>query len=300
MIMIKLGIVSLESTHVDAFCRIFNSDSSEPTHIEGAVVAALCDQDDDPGRIASLQRDWGIEVIVNEPRDITGMVDAVLICSRDGAEHLRQATPFLEAGLPVFVDKPLALSLDDANDMLHLSIEHGAPLMSASGLRYAEEVAAALAKIGDEEIVHASMIGPGELFFYGIHLTDLLNTLMGPGVQAVSNVGELEFDLLSVTYGDGRSASLQLLREPAPRHQGTLFTADDAVGFEIHENTFYMRMMSSFIEMIESREPPILYEDMMEPLLLLLAAERSQKQNGRAVRLAEIRSDRESLQPTIH
>ena len=298
--MIQLGVVSLESTHVDAFCRIFNSDSSEPVHLQGAVVSALCSQDDDHARIASLQDEWGIEVVVSSPRDLTGMVDAVLICSRDGSQHLEQARPFLEMGMPVFIDKPIALSIDDVNDILNLSIEHGAPIMSASGLRYAEEIEAALREVGDEEIVHASLIGPGELFFYGIHLTDVLVGLMGAGVQAVSNVGELEFDLLSVSYGDGRSASLQLLREPAPRHQGQLFTADGQVSFEIHKNTFYMRMMSRFLEMIETREPPILYEDMVEALLILLAAERSQKQGGRAVRLTEIRSDRESLKPTIH
>ncbi|MFW6437889.1 MAG: Gfo/Idh/MocA family protein, partial [Armatimonadota bacterium] len=184
--MIKLGIVSLESTHVDAFCKVFNSDSSEPTHLEGAVVAALCNQDNDPARIASLQEEWGIEVVVENPRDLLGLVDAALICSRDGSLHYEQAAPFLEEGMPVFVDKPFALHLDDAQDMLGLALSTGAPVMSASGLRYAEEIETALSEIGDEEIVHANLIGPGELFFYGIHLTDVLNAAMGPGIEAVS------------------------------------------------------------------------------------------------------------------
>ena len=298
--MIRLGIVSLESTHVDAFCRVFNSDSSEPTHLEGAVVVALCNQDNDPARIAQLQQEWGIEVIVPNPRDLLGMVDAALICGRDGSRHLEQARPFIEAGLPVFVDKPMALSLDDAQDLLGLALEHGAPVMSASGLRYSEELEAALDEIGDDEIVHANLIGPGELFFYGIHLTDILNAAMGPGVQAVSNLGELEFDLISVSYADGRSASLQLLRDPAPRHQGQLFTSEGSVRFEIHANTFYMRTMQQFLAMIETGEPPIQYEDMLEALVVLLAAQRSQQQNGRVVRLSEMRSTRESMQPTIH
>ncbi len=298
--MIRLGMVSVESTHVDAFCRTFNSDSSEPTHLEGAVVVALCNQDNDPARIAQLQQQWGIEIIVPNPRDLLGMVDAALICGRDGSRHLEQARPFLEAGLPVFVDKPMALSLDDAQDLLGLALEHGAPVMSASGLRYCEELEAALDEIGDEEIVHANLIGPGELFFYGIHLTDILNAAMGPGVQAVSNLGELEFDLISVSYADGRSASLQLLRDPAPRHQGQLFTSEGSVRFEIHAHTFYMRTMQRFLAMIESGEPPIHYEDMLEALVVLLAAQRSQQQNGRVVRLSEMRSARESMQPTIH
>ncbi|NLO06953.1 MAG: Gfo/Idh/MocA family oxidoreductase [candidate division WS1 bacterium] len=298
--MIQLGIVSLESTHVDAFCRIFNSDSSEPLRLEGAVISAFCSQDDDPSRVAQLQQQWGVEVVMSHPRDLLGMVDAVLLCARDGSLHLQQALPFLEEGMPVFVDKPLALSLDDAHDMLDLALENGAPLMSASGLRYCEELEAALAQLGDGEIVHANLIGPGELFFYGIHLTDILNAVMGPGVQAVANLGEMEFDLISVSYADGRSASLQLLRDPAPRHQGQLFTSETSVRFEVRAGTFYRRMMQQFLAMIETGEPPIHCEDMLEAIVVLLAAQRSQQQGGRAVRLSEIRSDRESLQPTIH
>ena len=298
--MIRLGIVSLESTHVDAFCRIFNSDSSEPEHLEGAVIVALCNQDNDPARIAQLQQQWGVEIIVPNPRDLLGMVDAALVCGRDGSRHFEQAAPFLAEGLPVFVDKPMALGLDDAQDLLGLALETGAPVMSASGLRYSEEFEAALDELGDDEIVHANLIGPGELFFYGIHLTDMLNAAMGPGVQGVSNLGEMEFDLISVSYADGRSASLQLLRDPAPRHQGQLFTSNGSASFAIHAHSFYMRTMRQFLAMIESGEPPIDYEDMLEALVVLLAAQRSQQQGGRAVRLSELRSARESMQPTIH
>lgn len=298
--MIRLGIVSLESTHVDAFCRIFNSDPSEPTRLEGATVVALCDQDNDPARIAELQQRWRIEVVVRQPRDLLGMVDAVLLCARDGSRHLEQAEPFLEAGLPVFVDKPLALDLDDANEMIGLALDHGAPLMSASGLRYADELTAALDSLGDEEVVHANLVGPGELFFYGIHLSDMLAAIMGPGVQAVANVGEVEFDLMAVSFGDGRSASLQLLREAHARHHGTLFTAEGSVRFEIQSHTFYNRLMQRFLAMVETGEPPIPYEEMIEAVAVLVAADRSQHQGGRAVRLSELRSERESMLPTLH
>ncbi len=298
--MIRLGIVSLESTHVDAFCRIFNSDSSEPTHLEGAQVVALCDQDNSPERIAELQEQWKIEIVVSHPRDLLGMVDAAMVLSRDGSRHLRQAEPFLQEGLPVFVDKPFALDLDDANDMIALALDSGAPIMSASGLRCANELTAALDELADAEVIHANLVGPGELYFYGIHLSDMLSAIMGPGVQAVANVGEVEFDLIAVSFGDGRSASLQLLREARARHHGELFTADGSVCFEIREHTFYRRTMERFLEMIRTGEPPILYEDMLEALAVLVAADRSQRQGGRAVRLAELRPDGESLQPTLH
>ena len=41
-------------------------------------------------------------------------VDVVLLESVDGRPHLAQATPVLKAGKRVFIDKPLAASLEDA------------------------------------------------------------------------------------------------------------------------------------------------------------------------------------------
>ena len=51
--------------------------------------------------------------VVARPEDVIGEVDAVVIATDDGLDHTRRARPFVEAGLPVFVDKPLATSVDD-------------------------------------------------------------------------------------------------------------------------------------------------------------------------------------------
>lgn len=297
--MIKLGIVSLESTHVDAFCRIFNSDSTDPWHLEGAQVVALCSQDNSPERIEQLRVEHNIQTVLTSPADLVPIVDAAMVLGRDGSRHLAQATPFLQAGKPCFVDKPLALSVDDCTAMVNLAIDAGAPLMSASGLRYSDELAAAFEEIGEEEIIHASLVGPGELYFYGIHLTDIVSAAMGSGVQCVSNLAEPGFDLIGLSFGDGRSASLQLLREAKARHQGELFTESGSVRFVVKDNIFYRRTMESFLGMVQSGEPPIMYEDLIEAVAVLVAADISASQGGRAVRLAELRPAREQMLPSL-
>lgn len=297
--MIKLGIVSLESTHVDAFCRIFNSDSSDAWHLQGAQVVALCSQDNAPERVEELRSAHRIETVLTSPADLVPIVDAALILGRDGSRHLAQAAPFLEAGKPCFVDKPFALTVDDCTAMVNLAIDSGAPLMSASGLRYSDELAAALDEIDEEEVIHASLVGPGELYFYGIHLTDIVNAVMGSGVQCVSNLAEPGFDLIGLSFGDGRSASLQLLREAKARHHGELFTASGSVSFAVEDQIFYRRTMESFLEMVETGEPPIMYEDLIEAVAVLVAADISASQGGRAVRLAEIRPGREQMLPSL-
>lgn len=298
--MIRLGIVSLESTHVDAFCRVFNSEASDPWHLEGAQVVALCNQDNAPDRVEQLRSQHNIQTVVNSPADLLPLVDAALILSRDGSRHLEQAAPFLEAGKPCFVDKPFALTVDDCSAMVTMALNSGAPLMSASALRYSDELAAALEQVGEEEIIHAALVGPGELYFYGIHLSDVVNAAMGPGVQAVCNLGEPGFDLISLSYGDGRSATMQLLREAKAKHHGELFTETGSVSFAIEDTIYYRRTMESFLRMVETGEPPVMYEDMIEAIAVLVAADISAAQGGRAVRLAEIRPAREQMLPALH
>ena len=45
--------------------------------------------------------------VVARAEDVIGQVDAVIIATDRGWEHVDRARPFIEAGLPVFIDKPL-------------------------------------------------------------------------------------------------------------------------------------------------------------------------------------------------
>src|SRR5208282_2042166 len=63
---------------------------------------------------------------------------AVIIARDDHEVHFQMASPFLEAGLPVFVDKPLSLETSELR-ALKPYLEKG-QLMSCSGMRYSREL----------------------------------------------------------------------------------------------------------------------------------------------------------------
>ena len=44
--------------------------------------------------------------IVNEPIDMLGKIDALIVDHRHGKYHLDAAMPFLEERIPMFIDKP--------------------------------------------------------------------------------------------------------------------------------------------------------------------------------------------------
>ena len=71
-----------------------------------------------------------------------GQVDAVIIPTDRGWEHVERARPFIEAGLPLFIDKPLCDREEDLRQFVAWQRE-GKPLLSTSCMRYAREFAAA-------------------------------------------------------------------------------------------------------------------------------------------------------------
>src|SRR5437762_900321 len=113
--MIRLGIVDFDTSHVVEFTKRLH-------------------------RIGVPEDQW-----VDGAEDLIGRVDGVLIESQQGDAHLPRARPFLEAGLPLFIDKPFANSLHDAREIVRLAGRHGSPLFSSSSLRFTPELVGLLA-----------------------------------------------------------------------------------------------------------------------------------------------------------
>ena len=115
-------------------------------------------------------------------------VDGILLESVDGRVHLEQVKPVIAAHKPVFIDKPLAATLEDAREIARLAKEAGVPWFSASDLRFTGARPHAL-KFPDT--TGAIAWGPGplephhqlDLSWYAIHAVELLYTLMGPRLR---------------------------------------------------------------------------------------------------------------------
>ena len=80
-----------------------------------------------------------IENVCESMEDMIGNIDAVLLARDDGENHYEMALPFLKAGLPVFIDKPFALSVSDANKMI-VAQQNENQIFTCSSLRFAKEL----------------------------------------------------------------------------------------------------------------------------------------------------------------
>jgi predicted dehydrogenase len=158
-------------------------------------------------------------------------VAAVVICTPN-ALHVPQARAALEAGKQVLVQKPLALSADDARGVLECASRAGKLLFVDYSYRYLETIAqlrAALTRLGRARRVTATfhnIYGPGKGWFYdpalsgggalidlGVHLLDLAIELFRPGTvrlegaelsfaegQAVEDAARLELRLDNLPF----------------------------------------------------------------------------------------------------
>src|SRR5262249_3719671 len=147
-----------------------------------------------------------------------------------------RARPFLEAGLPVFIDKPFANSVHDAREIAWLAGRHVAPVFSSSSPRFAPDLVALLADHDDLGSIHgaeawtpaATHPGNPGLFHYGIHGVEPLYAAMGPGCREVWCASEPGGEVVMGRWRDGRIGTVRGIRAGAAPFGVTVF-AEKAV-----------------------------------------------------------------------
>lgn len=283
--MIRIGLVDFDTSHVAAFTQRFNHTGIDAEHwVQGAKVTAGCPGDSVimperiPGYAEQLQG-WGVQLL-DRPEELLPLIDAVMITSQQGSRHLERARPFLQAGLPVFVDKPFAAATGEADEMIALSRRHDAPLMSCSALRYAPEVIEAqrlTREYGPVVSVDAwttAVLHPGNpgLLHYGIHGVEMLYALMGPGCRTVRCLAAPEGDVSIGEWPEGRLGTLRGIRKG---QGGFGFTAHYERGHYsavIEGAAFYTGLLQAVMELFERRVESIDLRETREIIAFIAAA----------------------------
>jgi len=296
--MIRIGLVDFDTSHVQAFTQRLNHvDVPESEWVEGAKIVAGYPGVSDmmPERIPGYRdklAGYGVE-IVESPAELIGKVDAVMVESQQGSKHLAHARLFLEAGLPVFVDKPFVNALADADVMINVAQKKGIPLMSCSSLRYDPTVQAARTKQSElGQLLSADVWTPASLhegnpgmLHYGIHGVEMLYALTGAGCQSVSMAFTEQSEVASGIWSSGQVGTVRGIRAG---HGGMGFVAHYEKGqasFFVEGAAFYRELLKQIVAMFQSGEPPIPYAEMREIVAFIIAAEDSRTAGGASVPL---------------
>jgi predicted dehydrogenase len=294
----RLGVIGTDTSHVPAFTKMLNGDPGAPDHVAGArVVAAFKggskDIESSIARVDQYAEDirtkWGVEIVADIPA-LLAKVDGVLLSSVDGRVHLEQARPVIAAHKPLFIDKPLAATLEDAREIARLAKEAGVAWFSSSSLRYG--AIGATMKFSDA--TGAATWGPGpfephhylDLSWYAIHPVEVLYTLLGPGCETVSRTSGPDADVVVGRWKDGRIGTVRAIR-PYSDYGAVVFRAKEVV--ESHpkaaEAADYRPLVREMVKFFQTGKPPVANEETLEMFAFMDAAQRSKEQGGRPVAL---------------
>jgi hypothetical protein len=292
---LRIGIIGTDTSHVPAFTQLLN-DPTAKDRIPGARVVAAYkggskDVESSATRVDRFAEEiaskYGVEIVPSIAA-LCAKVDAVLLESVDGRPHLEQARQVIAAGKPLFIDKPLASTLEDAREIARLAKAAGVPWFSASSLRYGE-IATSL-RFADTK--GAITWGPGPLeehhyldfAWYGIHPLEILYTLMGPGCVEVTRVFSADADVAVGRWKDGRLGTVRLNR-PSSDYGAVVFREKQIAQSRPNAAAGYRPLLVEIVKFFETRVPPVPNEETLEMFAFMDAAQKSRERGGAAVTL---------------
>lgn len=245
---------------------------------------------DDPADAQAVARASLIPNIADRPEDVIGHVDAVVIATDDGHGHVRRCMPFVEAGLPVFVDKPLA---DNEQDLATFSawVAAGAPILSSSCMRYCKEFQPwrlSTHDLGQLRLVTASTHKSWAR--YGIHALEGVYPIVGPGFLTARNTGSEGRDIVHLTHAAGVDVVISSIADMAGSFGVMQLLGTSGRAQAAFSDTFYSfkAQLAAFIQYLRTGERPFPFSETQELMRVIIAGIRSREQRGCEVAISDI------------
>ena len=256
--------------------------------IAGAKVTHLwTDDGDEANRVARASL---IPHVVGSPEEVIGQVDAVIIATDIGSQHVARCRPFVEAGLPIFVDKPL---VDNEADLRVFCrwIEEGAVILSSSMGRYAKEYLPLRASTHDlGELRYLSITMPKSWERYAIHALEGVYPILRMGFVSARNFGERGRDIVHLRHRSGADVMVAVISDMSGGMGVLQVCGTDGNAQCAMHDVFYgfKAQLQALIDYLRSGVPPFPFEETVELMKILIAGARSREQGGREVLLSEI------------
>ncbi len=229
----------------------------------------------------------------SSPEEVVEASDVLMVVSPNNPEaHLELSRVALASGKPVYVDKYLAHTIDDAREMVAIARENATPLMTSSSLRFADEVRDLMAKVdGPYDYVFARGMGRWRMH-YGVHTIALALRAFGPHIKRLCDTGT-ELDR-AVILDDGARRCLIECHEC--ENQADVFPWELGVrsGNHIHKavvlnwDQFYINLVEEYLRFFETKESPVSLEEQFATVAVEHAAEDSRNLGGAWVDLARL------------
>jgi hypothetical protein len=289
---LRLGVIGTDTSHAVVFAHALN-DIAGPNHVAGARILIAYkggsqDVQESSSRVdkfaTELQSKLGVR-FVDHISEMCSSVDGILLESLDGRKHLPEMKEAVKCGKPIFIDKPVAASLNDARQIARIADDAHVPWFSASSLRFSD-----IESLKQEPINGVIVWGPGptephhelDLSWYGIHAVEMLYALMGPGCSEVTRIHSEKADVVIGRWKDGRLGTMRVER-PYSTFGAVAFRSKNKVDTIANVKVEYLPLVRQIIEFMQTQKPPVSNAETLEIFAFMDAAQKSKEHGGSPV-----------------
>lgn len=281
--MIKLAILGCENSHCANFASVLAPKDGNKKFEDFELIGVFGEKG-----VVGVEDGWKAVTdcstctVFSDDKDaFLDEADAVMVTSRDGANHLRYAENYIKKGIPVWIDKPITRDTDELTKLVELADEYGCVLSGGSSLEFNDVVnkCAAVVKKNKEELIGGHVTAPvnmenpyGGFWFYTQHLVAMVTTVFGfdiksvraerkeKGVFAVYDYGSYE---VTAFYGAGYSVTVYKNGFGA---EGEAFALP---------SDFYVPELETFINVVRTGKPDKTRFEYIAPVYIIDATKRA-------------------------
>lgn len=247
---ITIGIIGAENSHTAGYGKLFNIEKKFP----GLEVKYVWGETDDFA--AKAMKAGNIPIQVKDTQEMLGKINALIVDHRHAKFHLEAARPFIEAGIPTFIDKPFCYRAVEGKEFLELARKKGTPVSSYSAIAHTDGTFELKEKIKSIKDLHQVVCTGtadldseyGGIFFYGVHIIEPLMYVFGEDITEVKVTRNHHQGTANLRFASGLFA--------------TIIFKTKAYGWEtfIETNTGFTQLKSTALETDPGRN----YKDMVE------------------------------------
>lgn len=227
--------------------------------------------------------------VVTKPEEMIGQVDAIICATDIGAEHVDRCRPFIEAGLPIFIDKPLCDNEEDLRTIVKWHDE-GAHILSSSCMRYFKSFEPFYKnhyELGKLRYIVSPMAKYWET--YGMHAIEAMHPLLGQGFEWVQNLGDHDHAMVHVRHKNGCDVSIPMGYGFSSNGMTVMGQYGSCVLTDGDSYYAFKKQLDVFAHYLRTGEEDHPFSDTIEMAKILIAGLRSREEGGRRVYLDEIK-----------
>ena len=289
---LRIGMIELDTSHADSLAGAIGQ-------LEGAELTAVINR----GLVYGKQRtdkfasEHKVKHVCKTLEEMVPLVDVAFSIGVNWENHVSDAEPFIKAGKPVFIDKPVVGRELDARALMELVARYRTPVFGGSTYRYQDSLSRfkqEFQKRADKVAltVYGKINSHGrddmlDLIYYGIHGTEIMQELMGLGAVSVNYLDFFRKQHIIHVHYDDRPPVILMLGWARNQNEVALLTDKSIENLVPSGGEPYSKILSAMAGGIATRKADRPISEQVESCRILIAAQKS-RILGRKVYLAEL------------